>query len=84
MLLQGGAQRSGTIKSSSQTVQLLTSGTLSAANLELKKYVLRSQSLEAADKKTRIGEDGELTLVTKEVALVSTVSVSHVLIAAET
>ena len=40
----------------------MISGTLCAADLELKKYVLRSQQIEASDKKTRIGEDGELTL----------------------
>ena len=62
----------------------MISGTLCAADLELKKYVLRSQQIEASDKKTRIGEDGELTLVTKEDAFVNTVSVSDVLIAIET
>ena len=62
----------------------MISGTLCAADLELKKFVLRSQQIEASDKKTRIGEDGELTLVTKEDAFVNTVSVSDVLIAVET
>ena len=62
----------------------LLSGTLCAADLELKKYVLRSQALDAKDHKTRLGEDGELTLVTKEDALINTVSVSDVLIAAKT
>ena len=62
----------------------MLSGTLCAADLELKKYVLRSQQIEASDKKTCIGEEGELTLVTKEDAFVNTVPVSNVLIAAET
>ena len=39
----------------------MISGTLCAADLELKKFVLRSQQIEASDKKTRIGEDGEIT-----------------------
>ena len=62
----------------------MISGTLCAADLELKKYVLRSQQIEASDKKTRIGEEGELTLVTKEDAFINTVSVSNALITVET
>ena len=62
----------------------MISGTLCAADLELKKYVLRSQQIKASNKKTHISEEGELTLVTKEDAFVSTVSVSDVLITVET
>ena len=62
----------------------MISGTLCAGDFELKKFVLRSQQIEASDKRTRIGEDGEITLVTKEDAFVNTVSVSDVLTAVET
>ena len=46
-------------------------------------HMLRSQQIKASDKKTHVGEDSKLTLVTKEDAFINTVSVSDVLIAVE-
>ena len=41
-------------------------GTLCAADLSIKKYVLQSQTGDTKEKETKIGEDGELTIRSRE------------------
>ena len=64
----------------------LTNGTvtLSATDSSIKKYVLRSQTMDTKEKETKIGEDGELTIRSREEDTVNCGSLSDVLVALET
>ena len=59
-------------------------GTLCAADLSIKKFVLRSQTGDMKEKETKIGEDGELTIRSREEDTVNCGSLSDVLVALET
>jgi hypothetical protein len=59
-------------------------GTLCAADLSIKKFVLRSQTGDTKEKETKIGEDGELTIRSREEDTVNCGSLSDVLVALET
>ena len=62
----------------------LNSSTPSATDLEVKKFVLWSQTTDTKDKETKLGEDGELTIQSKEEDNVNCGSLSDVLVAIKT